>query len=630
MQHIITNERRIALKRCVNCLAECPDTAEVCPECGFDGSAQKNIEQALPPGTRLSGRYVIGGAFSRANSFIGYYALDSESRQRVKIYEYLPSKLMYRLPDELIIKYYDEKCSARGDKEIAAFYSHFVKLFGAAKMSVLEFADCFAENSTLYYVCAIGTGTPLSSLIGNGRTMSFSKAVSLLSPVTDSICKLEKAGKWHGSLTPYSIITNNGKVTSVTGYTYPPKSILSPFDAPEKQFGARHCGVSTDVYAIGAILYEAVTGFLPPTAEQRNKGRELKFPQNLRENEKAVIEKALALDKNERYATAEEFLSALKGEKPKKEKKKLRKGEILRKAVLIIAVICLICSLGYLLNYYIIEPYRDKKQTSELASMVQTTAESAEDPWEDIKAKYPDVEFPVGMNPAYAELYAQNSDFAGWISIPTLNIDYTVVQTTDNSYYERRDFYGKSTNYGVPFFDYRNSLISLDRNTIVYGHNMRQDDKIFGTLEQYREISGFEKAPIITLNTLYGEYKFKLYAVFISNSMASDDNGHIFNYIFTNAGNAKFMDYVAEIDKRKLYTTGVDIRETDKIITLSTCCYDFDDARLVIVGRLIRDGESESVDTSLAVKNDNPKFPQAYYDAKRTENPYADDVDLFN
>lgn len=309
-------------------------------------------------------------------------------------------------------------------------------------------------------------------------------------------------------------------------------------------------------------------------------------------------------------------------------KKKLPRSEIRRRTILVISSICLAASLAFLINYYIIEPYREKSQASELASMVHTT-DAANDPWKAIKEKYPDVEFPANMNPSYAELYAANSDFSGWISIPEMDIDFPVVQTTDNVYYERRDFYGKSTNYGAPFFDYRNSLTYLDRNTIVYGHNMRHDDKIFGTLEQYREISGFEKAPLISMNTLFGEYKFKIYAVFISNSMPSDDNGHIFNYIFTNASNSKFKDYISEIDKRKLYSTGVDINENDKIITLSTCCYDFEDARLVVVGRLLRNGENETTDTSLAVKNDNPKFPQAYYDAKRTDNPYKNDIDLF-
>ena len=614
------------MKRCINCLAECEDTSVVCTECGYNGTAEKSIEHALPAGTRLFNRYLLGGTIARVGSFVCYYGLDTHERCRVKIYEYLPVKLMYRHPNELVIKYFDEKCSARGDREISAFYAHFTKLCATSKNTVLDFTDCFADNSTVYYVCSITKGTPLSSLLGNGKTMSFSNACNLIKPIAECACKLEKSGKWHGCISPYSIITDGKSITSVTGYSYPPKSLYTPFDAPEKQLGAKSCGSFTDVYAMGAILYEAVSGFLPPAADRRQNGRSLKLPATLSDDEKAIIEKALALDSRERYATADEFLAELKG-KPKKEK--LPRKEIVRRTVLAIASVTLVLSVAFLLNYFVIEPFREKKQSSDLASMVQTTVAEA-DPWDAIRAKYPDITFPVGMNPSYADLYAANNDFAGWVRISEMNIDFPVVQTTDNKYYERRDFYGKSTNYGAPFFDYRNSLASLDRNTIIYGHNMRHDDKLFGTLEQYREIDGFAKAPIITMNTLYGDYSFKIYAVFISNSKASDDNGHVFNYIFTDAGNMKFADYIAEIDKRKLYTTGVDINENDKILTLSTCCYDFEDARLVVVGRLVRNGETPDVNTALAYANPEPKFPQAYYNAKRIDNPYRNDPDLFN
>ena len=154
---------------------------------------------------------------------------------------------------------------------------------------------------------------------------------------------------------------------------------------------------------------------------------------------------------------------------------------------------------------------------------------------------------------------------------------------------------------------------------------MRHDDKVFGTLEQYREIEGFKKAPTIEVFTLNGTYTFKVYAVFVTNAEEKDDNGHVFNYIFTQAGNESFLNYIAEIDKRKYYTTGVDINENDKILTLSTCCYDFDNARLAVVARMVREGENSAVDTSLAFRNENQKFPQAWYNKKGIANPYKND-----
>ena len=316
---------------------------------------------------------------------------------------------------------------------------------------------------------------------------------------------------------------------------------------------------------------------------------------------------------------------------PAKKPKKKSANDVTRSIVYVASVICLILSLGYLLNFYVIEPWRHKKQTENLSGMLDTTVtvQSNVDPLEQVRKDYPDIDFPDGMNPAFALLYSQNPEIAGWVSIGGTDVNYAVMQTDNNDKYLKTDFFGKSTNYGQPYFDYRNNIKYLDRNTIIHGHNMRHDDKIFGLLEQYRDPETFINAPLIEMKTLYGNYKFKIYAVFIINSSPEQDNGNRFYYNFCNASDEEFSEYLTELDKRKLYTTGVDINEHDKIITLSTCCYDFYDARLVVIGRLIRDGESEAIDPSLVKTNPNPKFPQAYYDAQKTTNPYKNDEHLF-
>ncbi|MBQ8014747.1 MAG: hypothetical protein IJ264_01015 [Clostridia bacterium] len=434
------------MKRCIYCLSECPDNAESCVICGFNGVSDKEFKNCLTIGTRLNNRYVLGGVCSKEKAFVSYYAFDHQLKQRVKIFEYLHEKLMYRHPGEVIIKFYNDACLARGDKEIAAYYTHYKKLCEISKSGILNFTDCFAENSTFYFATSIDTGTPLSSLIGNGKLLPLSKAMQLLKPVIDCAIRLEKIGKWHGSITPYSIITDDGKVTSLTGYSYPPKSFYSPFDAPEKQLGAKECGSFTDVYALGAILYESMTGFLPPTAVQRNQGRVLKFPPKFPEKEKAVIEKALSLDKTERYQSVSELYSAIKGEKAPKPKENASGSDIARKILLAAAIICLIISGAVLINYYVIEPLKESKQASELAALVQTTVADVDtDPWEEIYQKHPGINFPSGMNPSFSELYAINNDFAGWISIPEMSINYSVFKTDNNDDYLRRYFYGNST-----------------------------------------------------------------------------------------------------------------------------------------------------------------------------------------
>ena len=109
--------------------------------------------------------------------------------------------------------------------------------------------------------------------------------------------------------------------------------------------------------------------------------------------------------------------------------------------------------------------------------------------------------------------------------------------------------------------------------------------------------------------------------------MAEDDNGYIFNYTVTDfASDEKFMSYVDEIRKRSIFNTDVSVLPDDKLLTLSTCSYEFSKARLVVVARLCRENEEPVVDTSSAVINTVPRYPQAWYDAKNMANPYKDDV----
>ena len=103
------------------------------------------------------------------------------------------------------------------------------------------------------------------------------------------------------------------------------------------------------------------------------------------------------------------------------------------------------------------------------------------------------------------------------------------------------------------------------------------------------------------------------------------DNGYVFPYNFIDCSDQKFAEYIVELEKRSFYDTGVDLAVTDKILTLSTCCYDFEDARLVVVARQRREGESVAVDTSKAYKNNDPKYPQAWYDAYGKTNTHEND-----
>lgn len=303
-------------------------------------------------------------------------------------------------------------------------------------------------------------------------------------------------------------------------------------------------------------------------------------------------------------------------------------GEGIRKVVADLAVIALVCCVGYFVMYGI-DSYRAKKQQANLNGYVIPDAvedvSMEADEWAQFISKYPNVKFPEGMMQKYAYLYAINPDLVGWIKVPGTMIDVQVVQTDSaEAEYLHKDFYGDASRYGTPYMDYRNDPKYLSQNTTIYGHHM-QDGLVFADLKKYKTIEGFKEAPIFYFDTLYKKYAFKVYAVIISNAYEEDDNGYIFNYTIPNFKSGEhFMSYIAALDERKLYTTGVDIKPDDKILTLSTCTYEFDRARLAVVGRMVREGEDESVDVEKAQPNPNPRYPQKWYDVKKQTNPFAE------
>ncbi len=357
-----------------------------------------------------------------------------------------------------------------------------------------------------------------------------------------------------------------------------------------------------------------------------------KYERPLIEQTERVIGDFEAAQKAALEASVEETKEEKKARKQKEkaEKKPVGAGEIVRRIVLALSVLVIIASGVILVNTYIVQPNIAKKLINDTVSDLEVGEKEHGDALVDsyIRSQY-EVTFPDGMLAKYAPLYAANTDLRGWISIPAFEINLPVVQGTDNDYYLKRNIYKKWTEYGVPFFDYRiaaDQFASLPRNTVIYGHNMRSDDLIFGMLEEYRDIDGFKRAPVIECNTIYGDFTWLVCGVFISNGQPEQDNGYVFPYNFIDCSDQKFAEYIVELEKRSFYDTGVDLAVTDKILTLSTCCYDFEDARLVVVARLLREGESVSVDTSRAVKNPDPKGPQAWCDSIGKPNNHAYDA----
>ena len=305
-------------------------------------------------------------------------------------------------------------------------------------------------------------------------------------------------------------------------------------------------------------------------------------------------------------------------EEPKRRGGALR---VIRNIVVTLAALAIVACIA-VLGYNYAQTRLNARQFDQAATLL-AEGKSAKD-LTAVQKKYPDVTFPADLNPAFGELYALNQDLVGWVSIPGTALSYPVVQTDNDTFYQNHNFKKAASPYGTPFLSSKNDASELDLNNVLYGKNAEKAPRVFGELEAYRNAEFFKKNPVIRYDTLNESYQFKVYGVFLTNSAPEQDNGYVFDYTVPNLGTVEsFAGYVDQINQRRLYDTGVDMLSSDKVLTLSTSVDDFEGARLVVVARLVRDGEGKGIDETLVKKNKSPRYPQAWYDAAGKQNPFT-------
>lgn len=171
-----------------------------------------------------------------------------------------------------------------------------------------------------------------------------------------------------------------------------------------------------------------------------------------------------------------------------------------------------------------------------------------------------------------------NSDFRFWISVDNTNINYPVVQYTDNYFYLYKDFYKNKLSSGTIFMDYRNKSFE-DKNLILYGHNMK-NDTMFNNIEKFKDadfFNGDNKIRVIDENK---EYIYEVFSAYVTDPS--------YDYLVTKFdNNENFNSYINHIREKSLNTSNLSVNTSDKIITLSTCSYEFDNARTVVHAKLI-------------------------------------------
>ena len=236
------------------------------------------------------------------------------------------------------------------------------------------------------------------------------------------------------------------------------------------------------------------------------------------------------------------------------------------------------------------------------------------------------INYPAEYLNKFSSLYSINPDIKGWLSIDGTTFSYPVVQseqdTAESQYYLHRDYNGEYNNHGVPFLDYRADLKKPSDNLVIYGHNMR-DGTMFEELLNYKDPDYYRAHPLIRFDSVYEEAEYRVVSVFITNTLKS--HGELFEYhnFINSPSDDSFDQFLYGIQIRSILNTGVDVRAGDKLLTLSTCSYEFKGARFVVVARKLRDEETreQAMDVSAVSKNENVLYPDIWYSLYKQEKP---------
>ena len=286
------------------------------------------------------------------------------------------------------------------------------------------------------------------------------------------------------------------------------------------------------------------------------------------------------------------------------------KGDTTGEAV--VSIVVLFTAGFIMLNFYVI---RDKQNTEDVqVYVIQKEANASDDVItvlmddkdSDNSSGEGGTQKEVEVLAEYLPFYEKNNDFVGWIELYPY-IQMPVVQCDDNEFYLHHTFEKGPNDNGTIFADYQGKITedSMPGNLLLYGHNLITNN-YFQPLSHYRrEGMEFLKSNyLIKFDTLYKRNQYFVFAVFLTNT--SKQHGEVFDYWNTSYFKTKseFDNYVAECLDRSYFYTGVDLQYGDELITLSTCDFSmFNDMRLVVMGRKVRDDEALTLDTSKFIDN---------------------------
>ncbi len=261
--------------------------------------------------------------------------------------------------------------------------------------------------------------------------------------------------------------------------------------------------------------------------------------------------------------------------KKTKTPKKSRKGSKARKIaenIILVALVGIMLVCAYNI-FVILKAYRENGNAYKTVSSVAGTKEFT-------------------GNVDFAKLENLNEDVVAWLYYKDTKINYPIVQGTDNNKYLSTRFDGNYSAGGTLFVEYSIKKPFNHFNTVVYGHHMR-DGSMFGDLKKLKDEDYAKEHPRFELITKKGKYHLDIWAFLNEPADCPLYNTNI-------DSEEQRQKYIDDVGKLAQYRTDVKVKPSDKLVVLSTCAYEYEDARYIVIGKLTPWSKKELKEAKLA------------------------------
>ncbi len=277
-------------------------------------------------------------------------------------------------------------------------------------------------------------------------------------------------------------------------------------------------------------------------------------------------------------------------------KKKTVKDHILN-ILLVFFILVFVGSGGYL-GYYYWQINRSESRADELEQKIENDDEFATEEFyyatagdaemgKEALSMYVEVDGKMILR-KYSQLYADNTDFIGWLYIPGTKVGYPVMYTPeDEEFYLRKNYDKEYSTAGSLFVSKYSDVVKPTDNVVIYGHNMKAGT-MFHDLLNYQDESYYQEHKTVVFNTIYGNAEYEVIAAFQTNIKEVEDTSFKYYQFFDADTAAEFDEYVNNCKALTPYDIPVTAKYGDKLITLSTCSYHTDEGRYVVVAKRVK------------------------------------------